>query len=217
MDSFEQIKQGGIIAVLRDLNLKYVLEVAEALRDSGINVLEITMETPNAISIIKTIKKEMGESIVVGAGTVLDSETARTAIMAGAQFIFSPTVNAETIRMSNRYGVVSIPGALTPTEILSAYENGADAVKIFPIRELGPSYLKDIKGPLPHIPLVPTGGVELANVSEYLRVGAVAVGVGGSLVNMSQQNTPGFIMDIKKMASQFVEEVNAYRNEEVKL
>lgn len=146
MDSFEQIKQGGIIAVLRDLNLKYVLEVAEALRDSGINVLEITMETPNAISIIKTIKKEMGESIVVGAGTVLDSETARTAIMAGAQFIFSPTVNAETIRMSNRYGVVSIPGALTPTEILSAYENGADAVKIFPIRELGPSYLKDIKG-----------------------------------------------------------------------
>lgn len=110
MDSFEQIKQGGIIAVLRDLNLKYVLEVAEALRDSGINVLEITMETPNAISIIKTIKKEMGESIVVGAGTVLDSETARTAIMAGAQFIFSPTVNAETIRMSNRYGVVSIPG-----------------------------------------------------------------------------------------------------------
>lgn len=214
MNTFEKIKDTGIIAVLRNLDPDNAIEVAKTLVNNGVNVLEITMETPNAISIIESINSEFQKTAVVGAGTVLDSETARTAIIAGAQFIFSPTVNIETIRMTKRYGLVSIPGALTPTEILEAYENGADAVKVFPVRTLGPSYLKDIKGPLPHIPLVPTGGIDIHNIQEYFEAGAVAVGVGSSLVDLRLKNEPVFFKNIEMKAKDFVHNFRNFKNKE---
>ncbi|MFA1820809.1 bifunctional 4-hydroxy-2-oxoglutarate aldolase/2-dehydro-3-deoxy-phosphogluconate aldolase [Virgibacillus oceani] len=213
MDTFVQIKETGIIAVLRNLDSGNAIDIAEVLVNNGVSVLEITMETPNAISIIENIKSKFQKSVVIGAGTVLDPETARTAIISGAQFIFSPTVNVETIRMTKRYGLVSIPGALTPTEILKAYENGANAVKVFPIKSLGASYLKDVKGPLSHVPLVPTGGIDVNNLQEYFRAGATAVGVGSSLVNLHHKNEPDFLQSIEMKAREFVRQFNNFKKE----
>lgn len=183
MNLLEQIKQNGIVAIIRGAKPENILPIAKALRDGGIKTLEITVETPKVLTLIEQVASEMGDEVIVGAGTVLDPETARAAIMAGAKFIFSPTVNVETIKLTKRYGVISIPGALTPTEILTAYEHGADVIKVFPASAFGPRYLKDIHGPLPHIPLMPTGGVDLGNLAEYIRAGAVAVGIGSNLVN----------------------------------
>lgn len=163
------------------------------------------------LSLIEQVAAELGNDVIVGAGTVLDPETARAAIMAGAQFIFSPTVNTETIRMTKRYGVVSIPGALTPTEILMAYEHGADLIKVFPANVYGPTYLKDIHGPLPHIPLMPTGGIDVHNAAEYIKCGAVALGVGSSLVNTKKEINEAYLSELTDKASQFVQEVKKAR------
>ncbi|MBD8006916.1 bifunctional 4-hydroxy-2-oxoglutarate aldolase/2-dehydro-3-deoxy-phosphogluconate aldolase [Bacillus norwichensis] len=211
MSSLDSVIENGVIAVLRGLRTDNALNIAKALIGGGVNTLEITMETPDALSIIKNIRTQLGDSVVVGAGTVLDSETARAAIMAGSQFIFSPTVNVETIRITKRYGVASVPGAFTPTEILKAYEAGADAVKVFPAGVLGPAYLKDIKGPLPQIPLIPTGGINLENAADFIKSGAIAIGVGGSLVNMKMENSSDFLEDLTKKAEKFVREVQSAR------
>ncbi|HLO12923.1 MAG TPA: bifunctional 4-hydroxy-2-oxoglutarate aldolase/2-dehydro-3-deoxy-phosphogluconate aldolase [Pseudoneobacillus sp.] len=211
MTLLNQIKENGIVAVIRGANAKNILSVARALHDGGIKTLEITVETPKVLSLIEQVSYELGEDSIVGAGTVLDPETARAAIMAGAKFIFSPTVNTETIKIAKRYGVVSIPGALTPTEILTAYEHGADLIKVFPANVFGPKYLKDIHGPLPHIPLMPTGGVDLSNVGDYIRAGAVAVGLGNSLVNMKNEINEEYLKNITDVAKQFVDEVKKAR------
>ena len=170
----------------------------------GISLLEITLENPDALTIIKMIKENFGDSVMVGAGTVLDAISARSAISSGAQFIFSPTVDVETIKLTKRYGIVSIPGALTPTEIVTAYENGADAVKVFPIGALSNSYLKDLNGPLPHIPLVPTGGVSLDNIKTYLdHENVVAVGIGSSLVDMKKISNDGYLEDLTQLSKEY--------------
>jgi 2-dehydro-3-deoxyphosphogluconate aldolase / (4S)-4-hydroxy-2-oxoglutarate aldolase len=183
VNKLEELKQGKLVAVIRGARPDQILPITHALKEGGIRALEITVETPKVCDLIEKVKEEFGDEIIAGAGTVLDPETARAAIMAGAEFIFSPTVNIETIKMAKRYGTISIPGALTPTEILTAYEHGADIIKVFPANTLGVGYFKDLRGPLPHIPLMPTGGVNLDNIVSFFKAGAVAAGLGGSLIN----------------------------------
>jgi 2-dehydro-3-deoxyphosphogluconate aldolase/(4S)-4-hydroxy-2-oxoglutarate aldolase len=203
MNVLEQIKHNGIVAIIRGAKPEQIVAIAKALHDGGVKTLEITVDTPRVLSLIEQVIAEFGEEVVVGAGTVLDPETARAAIMAGARFIFSPTVKLETIRMAKRYGVISIPGALTPTEILSAYESGADLIKVFPANVFGPKYLKDIKGPMPQIPLMPTGGIDLTNVGDYVKAGANALGVGSSLVNSKDEVTDEYLLRLTEKAAQF--------------
>ncbi len=181
-DILNSIYDNKLVAIIRGVPSHQILQVAQALYTGGIRIVEITVDTPNVLQVIEQVRKEYDGKMIVGAGTVLDAETARAAIMAGSQFIFSPTVNENTIKIAKRYGVISIPGAMTPTEILTAYEFGGDIVKVFPATALGANYLKDVKGPLPQIPLMPTGGVQLDNMSDYFEVGAVAVGLGSALV-----------------------------------
>lgn len=207
MSALQTIKDQKIVAVLRSVTDKDIIAIANALLTGGVKVLEITAESPDFISSIKRVKNQLGDKITVGAGTVLDPETAKLAIMAGAEFIFSPTVNSETIKISKRYGILSIPGAMTPTEILSAYEHGADIIKVFPANVLGPKYLKDIHGPLPHIPLMPTGGINVSNIQEYIQNGAVAVGIGSTLVNTKNEINDNTLNEITERALQFVNKV----------
>ncbi|QGH36487.1 bifunctional 4-hydroxy-2-oxoglutarate aldolase/2-dehydro-3-deoxy-phosphogluconate aldolase [Gracilibacillus salitolerans] len=207
MEILQNIYQHKLVAIIRGVPPEHILDVADALHQGGIRTLEITVDTPNVWRAIEQVRKEFEGEMIVGAGTVLDAETARAAIMAGSQFIFSPTVDIDTIKLTKRYGVVSIPGAMTPTEILTAYENGADLIKVFPATILGPTYIKDIKGPLPHIPLMPTGGVNLDNISDYFQVGAVAAGLGSSLVKKQQTYSKEDLQALKQRAEQFVARV----------
>lgn len=211
MNLIEQIKESGIVAVIRGANEENILPIAKSLLKGGVKTLEITAETKGVLRIIEKVAAEYGDQLIIGAGTVLDPETARAAIMAGAKFIFSPTVNIETIKMAKRYGVISIPGALTPTEILTAYENGADIIKVFPANAFGPSYLKSIRGPLPHIPMMPTGGVDLTNIEEYIKAGGVAAGIGSNLVNPKKLVTEEDYKQLEQTAAQYVEKVQAAR------
>ncbi|APH03694.1 bifunctional 4-hydroxy-2-oxoglutarate aldolase/2-dehydro-3-deoxy-phosphogluconate aldolase [Bacillus weihaiensis] len=210
MNHIDIIKETGVAAVIRGATTDNIIAIAEALKAGGVKVLEITVETPGACAAIEKASSELND-VLVGAGTVLDPETARTAIMAGAKFIFSPTTNPKTIEMAKRYGVASIPGALTPTEILTAFENGADLIKVFPANVFGPSYIKDIHGPLPQIPLITTGGISVDNVGEYIKAGAAGVGVGSSLVNTKKELTPEYLNEITATASTFIAAVKEAR------
>ncbi|MCM3767627.1 bifunctional 4-hydroxy-2-oxoglutarate aldolase/2-dehydro-3-deoxy-phosphogluconate aldolase [Neobacillus niacini] len=183
MNVIEFLKKHPIVAVIRGATPDNIVPIANALNKGGVKVLEITAETPKVMEMIEKVADELSDEVLVGAGTVLDPETARAAILAGSKFIVSPSLNVETIKMTKRYGVVSIPGALTPTEILTAYEHGADMIKVFPVNAFGPSYIKNIQGPFPHVPLMVTGGIDTSNVKDYLNGGAIAVGVGSNLVN----------------------------------
>lgn len=212
MTLLDKIINSGIVSVIRGATPEKIMPVVKALYEGGVTTLEITVETPKVLTLIEQVKDAFGDKVVVGAGTVLDPETARAAIMAGASFIFSPTVHPETIRLTKRYGVISIPGALTPTEILTAYEHGADVVKVFPANVVGPRYLQDIHGPLPHIPLMPTGGIDLSNVAEYIRAGAVAVGVGGSLVSFKEEVNDAYLSQLTETARKFTEAVKQARS-----
>jgi 2-dehydro-3-deoxyphosphogluconate aldolase / (4S)-4-hydroxy-2-oxoglutarate aldolase len=202
-----EIRKRSVIAVIRGASLDTIVPIAGALKKGGITALEITMETPKALSVIEKVVDEFDDEVFVGAGTVLDAETARSAIIAGSKFVFSPTVRKETIEMTKRYGVISVPGAFTPTEILTAYEYGADLIKVFPASAVGPDYFKNIAGPLPHIPLMPTGGIDLDNVADYIRAGAVAVGVGSTLVHTKRVINEEYLNELTKKAEQFMLEV----------
>lgn len=179
-----RIRSEGLIPVVRISSAEEALGAAEALRKGGASVVEITMSVPGALRVVEELRLRFGDEVVVGAGTVLDPETARSAILAGARFIVSPTLNRKLVLLCRRYDVAVIPGAMTPTEILSAWEAGGDMVKVFPVELLGgPSYIRAIRGPLPQIPLMPTGGVNLQNAAAYVEAGAAALGVGGELVD----------------------------------
>ncbi|HZH62807.1 MAG TPA: bifunctional 4-hydroxy-2-oxoglutarate aldolase/2-dehydro-3-deoxy-phosphogluconate aldolase [Metabacillus sp.] len=210
MNPINIIKETGVAAVIRGATTDNIIAIAEALKAGGVKVLEITVETPGACAAIEKASLEL-DDVLVGAGTVLDPETARVAIMSGAKFIFSPTTNPKTIEMAKRYGVVSIPGALTPTEILTAYENGADLIKVFPANVFGPSYIKDIHGPLPQVPLITTGGISVENAGEYIKAGAAGVGVGSSLVNTKKELTSAYLSEITTTASMFINAVKEAR------
>jgi 2-dehydro-3-deoxyphosphogluconate aldolase/(4S)-4-hydroxy-2-oxoglutarate aldolase len=179
-----KIREVGLVPVLRADSEEEALAIAYALEAGGVTVLEVTMTVPGAIDAIGRLAAEAGDRILIGAGTVLDPETARACILAGAQFIVSPALNLRTIELCRRYSVAVFPGGLTPTEIVTAWEAGADAVKVFPCSAVGGAkYLKAIKAPLPQIELIPTGGVSLATAAEFLEAGAIALGVGGDLVD----------------------------------
>jgi 2-dehydro-3-deoxyphosphogluconate aldolase/(4S)-4-hydroxy-2-oxoglutarate aldolase len=197
--------ENGIIAIIRGHQPANILSIISALEAGGIGVVEITSDTPQLSEVITRATREFEGRMHIGVGTVLDPETARIALIAGAQFILSPSLNIETIKMTKRYGAISIPGAFTPTEILTAYENGADAVKVYPSNVLGPSYTKAIRDPLPQIPLVPTGGVTLDNIAAYFQAGAVAVGLGGALVAKTDTVDSTYLRALETKAAQFVE------------
>ncbi|MBU9713819.1 bifunctional 4-hydroxy-2-oxoglutarate aldolase/2-dehydro-3-deoxy-phosphogluconate aldolase [Evansella tamaricis] len=212
MSLLNQIKDSGIVAVIRGANKDNIIPIAKALSAGGVKALELTVETPKILSLVELVADELQEEAIVGVGTVLDPETARAAIMSGAKFVFSPVVNVDTIKMTKRYGVLSVPGALTPTEILTAYENGADLIKVFPANIMGPGYFKDVHGPLPHIPLMPTGGINVSNVGSYIKVGAVAAGVGSTLVNTKEIIDEAYCEKLTQLAQQFVKEVKRARS-----
>src|SRR5437868_10643203 len=178
-----QVLDCGIVAVVRSPDSQQLVEVCRALADGGVNVVEITMSVPGALEVLRQVKLALGERVLLGAGTVLDAETARAVLLAGAEYIVAPTVNLEVIRLCQRYDKLVMPGAFTPTEILSAWEAGADIVKVFPADVVGPAFFKAMRGPLPQIRLMPTGGVDLTTVADYLRAGACCLGVGGQLVD----------------------------------
>jgi 2-dehydro-3-deoxyphosphogluconate aldolase / (4S)-4-hydroxy-2-oxoglutarate aldolase len=177
------LKEIGLVPVLRAESVEKAMALAEAIAAGGVTVLEITMTVPGAIDVMKRLAKERPD-ILIGAGTVLDAETARMCILEGARFVVSPALNLKTIELCHRYSVPVLPGALTPTEIVTAWEAGADVVKVFPCSALGGAkYLTALKGPLPQVDLIPTGGVSLATAAEFLAAGAFALGVGSDLVD----------------------------------
>ena len=205
-----KIIESGVVAVIRLNGKEKLPEIIDALSKGGISAMEITMTTPNAIEIINEISQKVGNDFMIGAGTVLDSETARAVILAGAQFVVSPITNIEMMKTVHRYNKAVFPGAFTPTEILHAWENGADVVKVFPATALGPQFFKDIHGPLPQVRLTPTGGVSLENTGEFIRCGASCVGVGTALLNKKMivdSNWPA----LTENAEKFVEEVKKAR------
>ncbi len=177
------IKETGIIAVMRGMEKKKTINVARALVKGGIKVLEVTMNSPSPLGTIEEVKGEFEEGeVVIGAGTVLDSESARAAILSGADFIVSPNLNLDVIKLCKRYDKLVIPGVMTPTEIIQGLEAGADLLKVFPADIVGPRFIKDILGPIKYAKLIPTGGINLTNVVEYIKAGAYAVGAGGGLL-----------------------------------
>jgi 2-dehydro-3-deoxyphosphogluconate aldolase/(4S)-4-hydroxy-2-oxoglutarate aldolase len=179
----DAISDCGVIAIVRLDSATHLLSAANAIADGGITVIEFTMTTPGALEVLRQSSDAMGDRVVFGAGTVLDTETARAAILAGARFIVSPTLSERVIEICRRYGIVSIPGAYSPTEMLRAWECGADLVKLFPATSLGPQFVRDVLAPLPQLKIVATGGVTLDNAPDFIRAGARAVAVGSSLVD----------------------------------
>ncbi|SDZ66883.1 2-dehydro-3-deoxyphosphogluconate aldolase / (4S)-4-hydroxy-2-oxoglutarate aldolase [Evansella caseinilytica] len=171
------------VAVIRKVDRSKVIDVIEALIKGGITGIEVTMDSDDALGVIGEAKEKFHGRAAVGAGTVLDEKTAEEAIRAGAEFIFAPTLDRETIKVTKQHGKISIPGVFTPTEMLQAYNWGADMVKVFPASVVGPQFVKDVRGPLGYIPIIVTGGINAANYKAFLQAGAVAVGVGGSLLN----------------------------------
>ena len=181
---FNRMVSEGLVPIIRVSSAKEAVNVADAIKAGGCSLIEITMSVPGALDTIKDLTHKYKDEIIMGAGTVLDPETGRAALLAGAQFIVTPTLNVDLIQLAHRYSTVIVPGAATPTEILAAWNAGADMVKVFPAAQLGGSeYLKALRGPLPQILLVPTGGVNLQNAGAFIKAGATALGVGGELVD----------------------------------
>lgn len=205
MNTINKLQETGIVAVIRAQNGDEAVKIARAVKKGGIKGLEITMTVPGAVDVISELSKEFeGEDIIIGAGSVLDAETARTCILAGAEYIVSPSFNEEMVKLANRYQKPVIPGAMTVTEVVKAMEAGADLVKIFPASLFGPKIIKAIKGPVPQAPLLPTGGVSLDNVAEWIKAGSAAVGVGSSLTAGAKT---GDFDKVTQTAAAFVEKI----------
>jgi 2-dehydro-3-deoxyphosphogluconate aldolase/(4S)-4-hydroxy-2-oxoglutarate aldolase len=177
-----RVLDSGIVAVVRSRDSGLLVDAVRALADGGVSVVEITMTVPGALDVVRSVRVALGEQLLLGAGTVLDAETARAALLAGAEFLVAPTVNLDVIRLCRRYDKLVMPGAFTPTEILTAWEAGADIVKVFPADVVGPAFFKALRGPLPQVRLMPTGGVDLSTAAAFLQAGACCLGVGSQLV-----------------------------------
>jgi len=203
MTDLGQILEYKIVAILRGCNPESIPGIVGALYDGGIRMVEITLNSPGAIAAIEQVSALFGDRVLVGAGTVLSPEEAKTAVDAGARFILSPSLDIDIIRETRNLGAISIPGAFTATEILTAYRNGAHIVKVFPA-SVGASYFRDLRGPLPHIPLMPTGGVNLDNIRDFQKAGAVAYGIGSALVPSSQKAYPELLKLLTARAMAFV-------------
>jgi 2-dehydro-3-deoxyphosphogluconate aldolase / (4S)-4-hydroxy-2-oxoglutarate aldolase len=206
-----RIRDVGIVPVIRAESADEAGRVISAIRAGGVSVLEITMTVPGAVSLIAEVARQVGNDAVVGAGTVLDADTARAVILAGARFVVSPSLDLATIACCRRYSVAVMPGALTPTEVVAAWQAGADIVKVFPANAVGgASYIKALKAPLPQVELCPTGGVSLETAADFIRAGACALGVGNDLVDLKALRA-GQAQAITDKAKRFVEIVKAAR------
>ncbi|MFZ0201328.1 MAG: bifunctional 2-keto-4-hydroxyglutarate aldolase/2-keto-3-deoxy-6-phosphogluconate aldolase [Candidatus Sulfotelmatobacter sp.] len=208
IEVLRKIMASGLVAVIRAENPEQAAHIADACALGGVAALEITFTVPAASGVIEHLAKKCSHDILLGAGTVLDPETARIAILAGAQFVVSPALNPETARLCNRYQVPYMPGAATIREVIEAMECGAEIVKVFPGEILGPAFVKAVKGPLPQAHLMPTGGVSLENVAQWIDAGSVAIGVGG---NLTAGAKTGDYASITKLARQFVEKIKEAR------
>ncbi|MGF6947859.1 2-dehydro-3-deoxyphosphogluconate aldolase/(4S)-4-hydroxy-2-oxoglutarate aldolase [Neobacillus sp. B4I6] len=179
----EKLVDCGVIAVIRGIPEDKMMKVAESLIEGGVTALEVTIDTPGSFKSINRLSNLFKDRAIIGAGTVLDSEGARLAIDSGAGFVLSPSLHQDVVRTTLRYGKIAIPGVMTPTEMINAIESGADLVKVFPATGLGVQYIKDVKGPFSHVPIIPTGGIHLDNVASFIEAGVAAVGIGGNLVD----------------------------------
>jgi 2-dehydro-3-deoxyphosphogluconate aldolase/(4S)-4-hydroxy-2-oxoglutarate aldolase len=206
-----EIESDGVVAIVRLDDLSRATPLTEALLRGGVRSVEFTFTNPLAGRVIETVRAELGDRAIVGAGTVLDTETARGAILAGAQFIVTPTLNTAVIELCNRYGVPTVIGAFTPTEMLTAWQAGATFVKVFPATAVGPGYLKDVRGPLPQLKLIPTGGVSAENAGEFIRAGAVAIAAGSSLVDAKSVNGEAWDV-LQERARRLIAAVRAARS-----
>lgn len=213
-EQLQRVSESGIVAVIRARSGEQLVDVAQALLAGGVSVMEVTFTVPGALRVLERVADSVGDRVLLGAGTVLDSETARAALLAGAEFIVSPSINLDVIRLCQRYDKPSMPGAMTPTEVVTAWEAGADVVKVFPADAVGgPGYLKALRGPLPQVDLMPTGGVNLDTAADFLKAGAFALGVGGALVE-SKAVAAGDFGRIESLAKQYVDIVKATRKNE---
>lgn len=205
-----RLVDGGVVAVLRGVDPDDVVPVARAAVEGGVRAVEVTADSPGAMEMIEAVADDLGEVALVGAGTVLDAESARAALLAGAEFVVSPSFHRDVVEVCNRYGAPVIPGIATPTEAVEAYEAGADAVKLFPASALGPEYLAALGGPLSQIPVVPTGGIDAENAGAFVEAGAVAVGAGSSIVD-AEAVARGDYDEVTERARALVEAVETAR------
>src|SRR5438067_1711642 len=205
-----QVLDGGIVAVVRSPDSQQLVEAARALAEGGVNVVEITMTLPDAHDVVRAVRRALGDRLLLGAGTILDPETARAALLAGAEFLVAPTINLDVIRLCQRYDKLVMPGAFTPTEIMTAWEAGADIVKVFPAEVLGPAFFKAVRAPLPQIKIMPTGGVDLNTAAEFLKAGACCLGVGSQLVEPKAVAERNFDR-IRELARQYTAIVKQFR------
>lgn len=211
-EKLDLIRDTGVIAIMRAQSSAQLIDAADAIKAGGVRVIEVTMTTPGALKVIEEAKGRYGEEVLFGAGSVLDAETARAAILSGAGFIVAPTLNLKTIALCNRYGIPVTPGCYTPTEMLSAYDAGADMVKLFPASVGGPSLVKAILAPLPQLNIIPVGGVNLNTAADFIRSGAAALGVGSDLIN-PQILDKGDMDELTRRAVAFIREVKKGRRD----
>jgi 2-dehydro-3-deoxyphosphogluconate aldolase/(4S)-4-hydroxy-2-oxoglutarate aldolase len=204
------IRETGVIAIMRAQSSAQLITAADAIREGGVRVIEVTMTTPGALRVIEEAKQKYGEEVIFGAGSVLDPETARAAILAGADFIVAPTFNLAMVTLCNRYSILVMPGCYTPTEALTALEAGADMIKLFPAGFGGPALIKAFLAPLPQLEIVPVGGVNLDTAADFIRAGAAALGVGSSLVNKSLLDS-GEMGELTRRAKGFIKAVQQGR------
>jgi 2-dehydro-3-deoxyphosphogluconate aldolase/(4S)-4-hydroxy-2-oxoglutarate aldolase len=205
-----QVLDCGIVAVVRSHDSQQLVDAVRALADGGVSVVEITMTVPGALDVVRQVRQALGDRVLLGAGTILDPETARAALLAGAEYLVSPTVNLDVIRLCQRYDKLVMPGAFTPTEILSAWEAGADIVKVFPADVVGPAFFNAVRGPLPQIRMMPTGGVDLTTAMDFLKAGACCLGVGSQLVEPKAVHERNFDR-IRELARQYIAIVKQFR------
>jgi 2-dehydro-3-deoxyphosphogluconate aldolase/(4S)-4-hydroxy-2-oxoglutarate aldolase len=211
-EAIKRVLEVGIVPVVRAESAAQAMAAAEAVCAGGVPIVEVTMTVPGAVEVIAQLSKSMGREVMIGAGTVLDAESARRCLGAGAQFIVSPGFDLETVKVAQQAGVMMMPGALTPTEVIEAWKAGADFVKIFPCGTVGGAkYIKALKAPLPQVPMIPTGGVNLKTAAEFIQAGAAALGIGGELVSMAALRS-GNTQEITLAAKQYVEIVREARN-----
>lgn len=210
LENLKRISETGIVLIIRSESEQEALAISEAAIKGGIKALEITMSVPNALNVIKSLSDKYGkDGILIGAGTVLDGETARAAILAGAELLVSPQLNPDMIKVANRYQAITISGAFTPKEVIESLEAGADIVKLFPAEVVGPQYVKSISAPIPQAPITPTGGVTPQNVHEWLQAGCIAVGVGSYISKAAQKD--GDYEKVTIAAQEFLQAVAAAR------
>jgi len=209
-DTIDIIRETGVIAIMRAQSSDQLIAAADAIKKGGVKAIEVTMTTPGALSVIEQAKGRYGSDVIFGAGSVLDAETGRAAILAGADFVVSPVLNLELIKLCNRYGIPTSPGCYSPTEILTGWEAGADFIKLFPASFGGPNLIKAILAPLPQVRIIPVGGVNLDTAADFISKGAAALGVGSSLVNQKLLDS-GDMDELTRRAVGFIEQVQKGR------